>query len=99
MITNRTVFRAGLAAMGLVALAACGKAEDAATYEPDVTDESAGNLIASEVDPSAVPVDLPETPMTPVPTEESAMPDATMTSPVATPEPPPPPSTPTPPAN
>ncbi|WP_198045938.1 hypothetical protein [Novosphingobium aquimarinum] len=98
MITNRTALRAGLAALGLVALAACGQSEDAATYEPDVTDESAGNLIASEVDPSAVPVDLPETPMTPVPTEESAMPDATMTSPVATPEAPPP-ATPTPPAN
>lgn len=86
MIMTRTGIRAGLAAASLAALAACGSSEDAATYEADVSDESGGSLIVSEPDPSAVPVDLPDTPMTPVPPEGTATPDAMMTSPVATPE-------------
>jgi len=49
----------------LFALAACGEAEEP-TYETDVVDESGGELIVNEPDPDAVPVDLPETEMTPV---------------------------------
>ena len=39
------------------------------TYEAGVTDESGGELIVGEPDPDAVEVELPETPMTPVPVE------------------------------
>lgn len=53
-------------------LAACGGAEEETTYEADVTDVSGGELIVTEETPGAVPVTLPETPMTPVPVEGAA---------------------------
>ena len=48
----------------LLSLAACGEAEET-TIEPDVEDVSGGELIVTEQTP-AVPVDVPETEMTPV---------------------------------
>lgn len=58
-------------AVGLaLTLAACGVAEEEApTYEAGVTDVGGGELIVTEETPGAVAVDLPETPMTPVPVE------------------------------
>lgn len=52
------------------ALAACG-AEEKPTYEADVSDVGGGQLIVTEQTPGAVKVDLPETPMTPVPVESA----------------------------
>ena len=71
----------------LLALAACsGQDEADATYEAGVKDESGGELIVSTPDPNAVPVRLPETPMTPVPVD-TASPAPALTSPVMTPTP------------
>ena len=56
-----------------LALAACGKSSEP-TYEADATDESGGQLIVQDADSAAVPVNLPETPMTPVPAEGSPTP-------------------------
>ena len=39
------------------------------TYEAGATDVGGGELIVSDEDPDAVPVDVPDTPMTPVPEE------------------------------
>ena len=52
--------------LGLFALVACGQPAET-TYETDVVDESGGELIVTQPDPNAVPVDLPETEMTNVP--------------------------------
>ena len=58
-------------ALAALALAACGAAEEEeVVYEADVEDVSGGELIVSEEDPDAVPVDTPDTPMTPVPVDE-----------------------------
>ena len=75
MFTARSLLP--LAAAGLAfSLAACGEREEP-TYEADAEDLSGGELIVSEATPG-VPVDLPETPMTPVPEGEAgAAPDAT----------------------
>lgn len=51
---------------GVLALSACAKEAEEPTYEADATDESGGELIVTEEDPNAVPVDVPETEMTPV---------------------------------
>lgn len=67
-----------LAAMPLAAalmLAACGEADEP-EYEADATDVSGGELIVTDETP-AVPVDLPDTPMTNVPADTSTG-DATM---------------------
>ena len=64
--------KSALGALPLVAalaLAGCGDRAEP-TYETDVEDESGGELIVSEVDPDAVPVDVPDTPMVNVPAEE-----------------------------
>lgn len=58
-------------ALATLALAACGAPEET-TYEADATDESGGELIVNEADSKAVPVDIPETEMTPVMPEEGA---------------------------
>ncbi len=75
MFTARSLLP--LAAAGLAfSLAACGEREEP-TYEADAEDLSGGELIVSEATPG-VPVNLPETPMTPVPEGEAgATPDAT----------------------
>lgn len=65
-----TPVKALLAAAGLFGLAACG-GEAPTDYETDVVDESGGELIVEDVDPDAVPVDLPETEMTSVPEDEA----------------------------
>ena len=52
-----------------LALAACGGEPEEKTYEADAEDLSGGELIVTEKDPDAVPVDLPDTPMTNVPDE------------------------------
>lgn len=49
----------------LLALGACKAKEE--NYVPDVKDESGGQLIATDQQPDAVPVDVPTTEMTPVP--------------------------------
>lgn len=50
--------------------------EDDPTYEVGVTDAGGGELIASEPDPNAVPVQVPETPMTNVPPDAENQPPA-----------------------
>ena len=57
-----SVTNPALPMLGLFALAACGQPAET-TYETDVVDESGGELIVSEVDPDAVPVDVPDTEM------------------------------------
>ena len=68
---RRTAMGALLALGGAALLAACGGQEEK-TYEVDATDESGGELIVSDVDPEAVPVDTPDTEMTNVAPEEEA---------------------------
>jgi len=64
-----TLARPLLALAAALAIAACGAEEDTATtYEADVTDESGGELIVTDPqDPAVEDVQLPDTPMTPVP--------------------------------
>ena len=70
-----------------LALAACSSQDESdATYEAGVEDQSGGELVVSTPDPNAVPVTLPETPMTPAP-DQTAGPTATVTTPVAIPSP------------
>ena len=63
--------RIAVPALAALALAACG-AQEETTYEADATDESGGELIVTPEDPEAVPVDIPETEMTPVAPDEGA---------------------------
>lgn len=71
-----TIAKTALPLSAALALAACGSSEEPAadqtpaTYSTDVEDLSGGEIIATEEDPNAVPVELPETPM--VPAEEAA---------------------------
>lgn len=74
IFTARSILALPAAALAL-SLAACGEREEP-TYEADAEDLSGGELIVSEATPG-IPVDLPETPMTPVPEGEAgAAPDA-----------------------
>ena len=68
-----------LPAAAMLTLAACGgQDESQEPYEAGATDVSGGELIVSTPDPNAVPVRLPETPMTPVPVDTAtAVPVAT----------------------
>ncbi|CDO36253.1 MULTISPECIES: hypothetical protein [Novosphingobium] len=59
-----------LATGALLAIAACSK--EPTEYKADVKDESGGQLIVQDADATGVPVDLPDTPMTPVPPSEAA---------------------------
>ncbi|MBY6127559.1 hypothetical protein KUW15_02400 [Qipengyuania aquimaris] len=68
-----TIARSILPLGAALALAACGGEAEEPTYEADAEDMSGGELIVTEEDPDAVPVDTPDTPMTPVP-EEGAEP-------------------------
>ena len=74
----RTASRALFPLAGALALAACGDSEDA-TYETNVVDESGGELIVTDPEAEAVDVELPETPMTPVPADEEAAAEAAPT--------------------
>lgn len=70
MTKLHTIARSILPLGAALALAACGEAEET-TYEADAEDLSGGELIVTEEDPDAVPVDTPDTPMTPVPEEDA----------------------------
>ncbi|MFC3100135.1 hypothetical protein [Altererythrobacter lauratis] len=60
--------------MPVMLLAACQN-EPVETVA-DVEDQSGGEIITTPVDPNAVPVDLPQTPMTNVPADAAATPAA-----------------------
>ncbi len=61
-----------------LALAACGGNDEAEkTYEAGATDVGGGELIVTDPSETGIPVDLPETPMTPVPPEGSETPSET----------------------
>lgn len=80
MMKRTAVIALPLAAM--LGLAACSQADEDKNYEADAVDQSGGELIVTDEDPNAVPVDTPDTPMTPVPTDEasqSAMPGSETT--------------------
>ena len=66
---NSRLVAAALPLAAAFALAACGAEPEEPTYEVDVTDEGGGELIVTQPDPDAVPVDTPDTPMTNVPEE------------------------------
>lgn len=57
-------------ATAALTLAACGQAEEEATYEVDAEDLSGGELQVADPDPDAVPVEVPETEMTNAPPQE-----------------------------
>jgi uncharacterized lipoprotein YmbA len=63
---------------GALALAACGGEPEEKTYEVDATDESGGDLIVEDVDPAAVPVEVPDTAMTNVPADDAATEEGAM---------------------
>lgn len=63
--TRKLAAKAALPVVATLMLAACGTKEET-SYEVDTEDQSGGELIVSEVDPDAVPVDTPDTEMTPV---------------------------------
>jgi hypothetical protein len=70
MFEFRVGYRKLIAPLALLSLAACGGEEAEPTYEAGVEDRS-GELIVSDPAAPAVPVDLPETPMTNVPADEA----------------------------
>jgi len=78
-----TASRALVPLAAALALAACGGEAEEATYETDVVDESGGELIVTDPEAEGVDVQLPETPMTPVPADEEA---AAAAEPAPTPE-------------
>ncbi|MFC3098826.1 hypothetical protein [Alteraurantiacibacter palmitatis] len=61
-------------ALALLSLAACQN-EPVETVA-DVEDQSGGEIVTTPVDPNAVPVNVPETPMTNVPADAAAAPAA-----------------------
>jgi|TARA_R100000049_G_C1954182_1_gene105395 ABC-type glycerol-3-phosphate transport system substrate-binding protein len=73
MMNRTAALTLPLAAM--LGLAACSQAEEK-TYEADATDQSGGELIVTDENPDAVPVDTPDTAMKPVPDVEAAQPGA-----------------------
>ena len=68
-VLARTLLPLGAA----MALAACGGAEEEATYEVDAVDKSGGEFTVREADEPGVEVDVPETEMTPVPEESPTL--------------------------
>ena len=65
-------------------LAACGGAEEEdVAYEADVEDLSGGELIVTDAEDPAIPVDLPETEMTNVPLDAEGNPVEGTTEPAA----------------
>ncbi|WP_041558222.1 hypothetical protein [Novosphingobium sp. PP1Y] len=67
---SRNAAKMLLATSALLTVAACS--QEPAEYKADVKDESGGQLIVQDADATGVPVDLPDTPMTPVPPSEAA---------------------------
>jgi hypothetical protein len=74
---RRKTFQVAFAFSAALALAACGGEEAEPTYEAGVTDEGGGELIVTDPSETGVAVDLPETPMTPVPPEATQPPTET----------------------
>lgn len=68
-MTHRARLAALPAAAMLLALAACAPEAEEKAYEVDAEDVGGGELQVADPDPEAVPVELPETPMTNVPAE------------------------------
>ncbi len=66
-MTRTAVLALPLAAV--LGLAACTQSDEDKTYEADAVDQGGGDLIVTEEDPDAVPVELPDTAMTNAPTE------------------------------
>jgi hypothetical protein len=66
-ITTRSLAVAPALALVCASLAACGEQEK--TYETRTEDLSGGEFIVTEADREGVEVELPQTPMTPVPPE------------------------------
>ncbi|QFT76647.1 hypothetical protein [Erythrobacter sp. THAF29] len=74
-----TIPLAAILSLGIIGCS--GEQErEAKTYEVGAEDLGGGELIAREVDPDEVPVDLPDTPMTPVPEEADEGSDTTAES-------------------
>lgn len=71
MIRASIALKALLPLGAVLALSACGNSEEP-TYETDTTDVSGGEFTVNPEDPNAVPVDTPDTPMTPVPDDSTA---------------------------
>jgi hypothetical protein len=70
MAMARALAQTLIPCIAALALAGCGGQDDGSeTYKTDVEDRSGGELIVATPDPNAVPVRLPETPMTPVPVD------------------------------
>lgn len=69
--TASTAFKAMFAATVLFGLSACGGEKEKVEYKTDVKDESGGELIVEDASTEGVDVNLPETPMTSVPSEEA----------------------------
>jgi len=75
-----TLAKTALPLSAALALAACGGSEAPAdepaaeqtpnTYATDVEDLSGGEIVITQEDPNAVPVELPETPMVPADNSE-----------------------------
>jgi hypothetical protein len=87
MFKVRFGYGKAIAPLALLALAACGGEEAEPTYEAGVEDRS-GELIVSDPAAPAVPVDLPDTPMTDVPADEAdAATDAATPAPDPAPDP------------
>ena len=68
-MTHRARLAALPAVALLLALAACAPEAEEKTYEVGAEDVGGGELQVADPDPDAVPVELPETPMTNVPAE------------------------------
>lgn len=87
MTSSRLPSRRLMAASAALAmLAACNQEpESAPQYEADVTVPSGSELIVTEQDPNAVPVDTPDSPMTPVPDTDAAS-MGTAAAPTASPQ-------------
>ena len=80
MTLPKTASMSFLPLAAVLSLAACGGEAEETTYETDVVDECGGELIVTDPEAPAVEdVELPETPMTPVPPGEG--------EPTETPEP------------
>ena len=66
-----------LAAVLSLALTACGGEEAEPAYEAGATDVGGGELIVTDPTETGIPVDLPDTPITPVPPEATQPPTET----------------------
>lgn len=63
---NSTKAAGAIVLAGALALGACGKKEEP-SYTADATDESGGQLQVTDQSSEGVPVNVPETAMTPAP--------------------------------